>query len=354
MRVELGDRSYEIHIGSKWLDQLIPCLDFIPRASKLMVISDVNVANLAGDTVLNLLRTAGFQVKMAVFPGGEEHKNISTILSLAEKMVEAGLDRKSTVIALGGGIVGDVAGFAASIYMRGISYVQVPTTLLAQVDSSVGGKTGVNLPQGKNLIGTFYQPALVFIDVDFVDSLPVREYLTGLAEVLKYGIIWDQDFFVYLEQNIDRIGLRDKECLQHIVSRCCQIKADIVAQDEKENGVRALLNLGHTFGHAFEALTDYRLYNHGEAVAIGIVCASRLSNELGLLPLQDMERIHSLITHLGLPVSYSNLGQKEIIQQMYKDKKTVGGKLQLVLPTGLGCSQIFSDIGETQIVKVLS
>ncbi len=354
MRVELGDRSYEIHIGSKWLDQLIPCLDFIPRTYKLMIISDVNVANLASDRVLGLLRTAGFQVEMAVFPGGEEHKNLSTIMSLSEKMVEAGLDRKSTVIALGGGIVGDVAGFAASIYMRGISYVQIPTTLLAQVDSSVGGKTGVNLPQGKNLIGTFYQPALVFIDVDFVDSLPVREYLTGLAEVLKYGIIWDQDFFVYLEQNIDRIGLRDKECLQHMVSRCCQIKADIVAQDEKENGVRALLNLGHTFGHAFEALTDYRLYNHGEAVAIGIVCASRLSNQIGILPRQDMERIHSLIAHLGLPVSYSNLNQKEIIQQMYKDKKTVGGKLQLVLPTGLGRSQIFSDISETQIVKVLS
>lgn len=354
MRVELGDHSYEIHIGSDWLDQMVPRLNIVPRTSKLVVISDANVARMAGDRVLELLRTAGFQVEIAVFPGGEEHKNLTTIMSLSEKMVEAGLDRKSTVIALGGGIVGDVAGFAASIYMRGIDYIQVPTTLLAQVDSSVGGKTGVNLPQGKNLVGTFYQPSLVFIDVDFVDTLPIREYLTGLAEVLKYGIIWDKEFFAYLEQNIDRIGLRDKECLQHMVSRCCQIKADIVALDEKEHGVRALLNLGHTFGHAFEALTNYRRYNHGEAVAIGIVCASRLSCELGLLAREDMDRINSLIEKVGLPVAYSNLGKRDIIQQMYKDKKTVGGRLQLVLPTELGHSQIFGDIGDTQIAKVLS
>ncbi len=354
MRVELGDRSYEIHIGSNWLDKLVSQLNFVHKGSKLVIISDANVARLAGDRVLELLRNAGFQVEMAVFPGGEEHKNLATILSLSETMVETGLDRKSTVIALGGGIVGDVAGFAASIYMRGIDYIQVPTTLLAQVDSSVGGKTGVNLPKGKNLVGTFYQPSLVFIDVDFGDSLPAREYLTGLAEVLKYGIIWDLEFFAYLEKNADKIARRDKECLQHIVFRCCQIKADIVAQDEKENGVRALLNLGHTFGHAFEALTDYRLYNHGEAVAIGIVCASRLSNELGILTRQDLERIHNLITQLGLPVAYSSLEKRDIIQQMYKDKKTVGGKLQLVLPVGLGRSQVFSDISETQIAQVLS
>ncbi len=353
MRVELGDRSYEIHIGNDWLPQLIPWLDFIPRTSAMMIITDAKVAEIAGNRVLELMRSGGFKVELAVFPGGEDHKNLTTVGTLTEKMVELGLDRHSTVIALGGGIPGDVAGFAASIYMRGIRYIQVPTTLLAQVDSSVGGKTGVNLPQGKNLVGTFHQPSLVFIDVSFIKTLPEREYLTGLAEVIKYGIIWDSGFFGFLEQNQSAIGSRDQECLQQIVHRCCAIKADIVAQDETEGGIRALLNLGHTFGHALEALTGYRRYNHGEAVAIGIVLAARLAAESGVLSSSDHDRIQNLIVSLGLPTSYERLVSSDIINQMRKDKKSVGGQLQLVLPTGIGSSQVFANISESQIARVL-
>jgi len=353
MRVELGDRSYEIHIGNDWLPQLMPWLDFIPRTSAMMIITDAKVAEIAGNRVLELMRSGGFKVELAVFPGGEDHKNLTTVGTLTEKMVELGLDRHSTVIALGGGIPGDVAGFAASIYMRGIRYIQVPTTLLAQVDSSVGGKTGVNLPQGKNLVGTFHQPSLVFIDVSFIKTLPEREYLTGLAEVIKYGIIWDSGFFGFLEQNQSAIGSRDQECLQQIVHRCCAIKADIVAQDETEGGIRALLNLGHTFGHALEALTGYRRYNHGEAVAIGIVLAARLAAESGVLSSSDHDRIQNLIVSLGLPTTYERLVSSDIINQMRKDKKSVGGQLQLVLPTGIGSSQVFANISESQIARVL-
>lgn len=319
----------------------------------MMIITDAKVAEIAGNRVLELMRSGGFKVELAVFPGGEDHKNLTTVGTLTEKMVELGLDRHSTVIALGGGIPGDVAGFAASIYMRGIRYIQVPTTLLAQVDSSVGGKTGVNLPQGKNLVGTFHQPSLVFIDVSFIKTLPEREYLTGLAEVIKYGIIWDSGFFGFLEQNQSAIGSRDQECLQQIVHRCCAIKADIVAQDETEGGIRALLNLGHTFGHALEALTGYRRYNHGEAVAIGIVLAARLAAESGVLSSSDHDRIQNLIVSLGLPTTYERLVSSDIINQMRKDKKSVGGQLQLVLPTGIGSSQVFANISESQIARVL-
>ncbi|MEQ8200778.1 MAG: 3-dehydroquinate synthase [Syntrophomonadaceae bacterium] len=353
MRVELGERSYDIHIGSDWLPELLSMLDFIPRNSGVMIITDANVAKIAGDRLLEIMRSSGFKVELASFPGGEEHKNLTTVRSLTEQMVECGLDRQSTVIALGGGIPGDVAGFAASVYMRGIRYIQVPTTLLAQVDSSVGGKTGVNLPQGKNLVGTFYQPALVFIDVAFIETLPEREYLTGLAEVIKYGIIWDPGFFGFLEQNLTSIKAREPGCLQHIVQRCCAIKADIVAQDETEGGIRALLNLGHTFGHALEALTGYRRYNHGEAVAIGIVLASRLAVDAGILSPHDDDRIKSLIFDLGLPTTYERLDSSDIISQMRKDKKSTEGRLHLVLPIGIGTCQIFTDINESRIAQAL-
>mgnify|MGYP000850272541 FL=1 len=353
MRVELGDRSYDIRIGNNWMTQFADLLHFIPKTSRIILITDENVFHLAGDRLLNILRQADFQVESAVIAGGEGCKNLATTAGLHEQMVEFGLDRKSTVLALGGGIVGDIAGFVAATYMRGITYVQIPTTLLAQVDSSVGGKTGVNLPQGKNLVGAFYQPALVFIDVAFIKTLPEREYLTGLAEVIKYGIIWDLEFFNYLENNLTRIMSRDSECLMHIVSRCCSIKAEVVAQDETESGLRALLNLGHTFGHAFENLTNYEQFTHGEAVGIGIIYAARLAHNLGLLPQPDEDRIENLIVRAGLPVSYGNLNGADIIAQMHKDKKNIGGRMQLILPTGLGISQIFNDVSEAQIATVL-
>lgn len=353
MKVELGNRSYDIAIGENWLPQLGKMLDFVPKTSRVIMITDENVNRLAGEKVMAVLRQAGFQADLAVIAGGEECKNLTTAGSLFEQMVAFGLDRKSTVVALGGGIVGDVAGFAAASYMRGISYIQVPTTLLAQVDSSVGGKTGVNLPQGKNLVGAFYQPGLVFVDVEFIQTLPEREYLTGLAEVIKYGIIRDQDFFNYLENNLEKIKARDNDCLIHIVNRCCAIKADIVAQDETESGLRALLNLGHTFGHAFEALTNYQKFTHGEAVAIGIICAARLAYRLNLLSSQDLNRIENILKSYGLPVDFGSLNSAEIISQMHKDKKNIGGSMPIVMPTSIGHSQIFTNLNEEDIRAVL-
>jgi 3-dehydroquinate synthase len=317
------------------------------------MITDEIVSDLYGSRVLNILRGAGFKAEPAVIPGGEGCKNLTTVAWLYEQMVAMGLDRKSTVLALGGGIVGDIAGFAAATYMRGIGYIQIPTTVLAQVDSSVGGKTGVNLPQGKNLVGAFYQPGLVFVDVAFIETLPEREYLTGLAEIIKYGIIWDQDLFNYLEEYRDRIKSRDRECLMHITSRCCSIKAEIVAQDENESGLRALLNLGHTFGHAFEALTNYQKFTHGEAVAVGIIYAARLAHHLHIIPIVDLKRITNLILFYGLPVSFGNLNSQDVVVQMRKDKKNVGGIIQLILPTAIGKSDIFDNVSEANVAMIL-
>jgi 3-dehydroquinate synthase len=354
LRVELAERSYEICIGEDWLPQLSQKLSFVPKTGQIIMVADNNVYQLYGSKVLEILRDAGFTVEAAVIPGGETCKNLTTATWLYEKMLSCGLDRKSTVLALGGGIVGDVAGFVAATYMRGIAYIQVPTTLLAQVDSSVGGKTGVNLPQGKNLVGAFYQPDLVFTDVSFIDTLPEREYLTGLPEVIKYGIIWDKELFAYLENNIYKIKARNKESLIHIVSRCCSIKAEIVAQDETENGLRALLNLGHTFGHAFEALTNYLHFTHGEAVAVGITYASRLAYNLQLITSADLDRITDLIKNYGLAISFGSLRTEDIIIQMRKDKKNVGGKIKLILPTAIGQSKIFDDISEAQVAEILN
>ncbi len=353
MRVELGERSYDICIGENWLPRLRELLSFIPKTSQMIMITDEIVFNLYGSRVLEILRSAGFKLEPAVISGGEGCKNLATVAWLYEQMVAMGLDRKSTVLALGGGIVGDIAGFAAATYMRGIGYIQIPTTVLAQVDSSVGGKTGVNLPQGKNLVGAFYQPGLVFVDVAFIETLPEREYLTGLAEIIKYGIIWDQDLFYYLEENRDRIKSRDSECLMHITSRCCSIKAEIVAQDETESGLRALLNLGHSFGHAFEALTNYQKFTHGEAVAVGTIYAARLAYHLNIIPVEDLNRITNLIKFYALPVSFGDLNSQDIVLQMRKDKKNVGGKIQLILPTAIGESKIFNDVSEDNVAMIL-
>jgi 3-dehydroquinate synthase len=353
MRVDLGPRSYDICIGEDWLPQLAEYLPFVAQSSQSIMITDRNVFNIAGRQLLQILGHAGFRVEAAVIAAGEDSKNLATTAWLYEQMVAYGLDRKSTVFALGGGIVGDIAGFVAATYMRGIPFVQIPTTLLAQVDSSVGGKTGVNLPLGKNLVGSFHQPSLVFVDVAFLKTLPDREYLTGLAEVIKYGVIWDEEFFGYLERQQTYIMNRDPLCLQYIINRCCTIKAEIVAVDETETGIRALLNLGHTFGHALESLTRYQLYTHGEAVAIGMVLAARLACNLQYISKSDLERIIKLIGAMGLPTEYKDIERYDIIQQMYKDKKNVGGHIQLILPTGIGTSKMFNDVTEEQIESVL-
>lgn len=353
VRVELGDQAYDIHIGKHCLSGLPGLLTGVPRGSRSILVSDELVFSLYGDQFLEILQSAGLKVETAVLKGGESCKNLDTLGWLYEQMIEKGLDRQSTVFALGGGVVGDIAGFAAASFMRGIGYIQLPTSLLAQVDSSVGGKTGVNLPLGKNLVGAFYQPSLVFVDVNLLNTLAEKEYQTGLAEVIKYGIIWDNDFFAYLERNIALIKARDMDCLIHIVSRCCEIKAEIVAQDEKENGLRALLNLGHTFGHAFEALTEYKKFTHGQAVAIGMVYAARLSAALEMLPVSDVERVTALIQNYGLPIHYGDLNPHEIVERMYLDKKSTGGKIKLVLPSAIGRSEVVSGVSDDQIEAIL-
>lgn len=354
VQVDLGERGYDIYIGEKWLKQLPAKLSSISTGSQHILITDRNVFQLAGANLLAILKKAGFIVEPAVVEEGEINKNLATVESLYEQMVKLGLDRGSAVFALGGGIVGDIAGFAAATYMRGINYVQIPTTLLAQVDSSVGGKTGVNLPWGKNLVGAFYQPRLVFIDLDFLMTLPEKEYLTGLAEVIKYGIIADSGLFSYLENNLAAIKARNLNCLLEIVPQCCAIKAGIVADDEREQGLRSLLNLGHTFGHAFEALTEYRVFTHGEAVAIGIICAAKLAKTEGLISSSELSRIILLIQNYGLPTSYGDLESSDIIKQMYKDKKSFSGILQIVLPTGIGESRLIPEISEEKIIRCLA
>lgn len=354
VRVDLGEQSYDIHIDRNCLASLPECLEDVPRQSRSILVSDELVYSLYGDQVVEILRSAGIKLEIAVIKGGESCKSVTTLSWLYEQMIGKGLDRKSSVFALGGGVVGDIAGFAAASFMRGIGFIQLPTSLLAQVDSSVGGKTGVNLPLGKNLVGAFYQPDLVFADVDLLNTLEEKEYQTGLAEVIKYGIIWDNEFFNYLEANSENIKQRDMECLIHIVSRCCEIKAEIVGQDEKENGVRALLNLGHTFGHAFEALTDYQTFTHGQAVAIGTVYAVRLAAALGMLPERDAERIKALIQNYGLPIHYGDLNPHDIVARMYLDKKSTGEQIKLVLPTGIGRSEVISGISDAKIEEILT
>ena len=353
VRVYLEEKSYDIHIGERCLAQLPRLLAGVPADSVSLLVSDELVFSLYGEEVLGILRGAGFKVDAAVIKGGENCKNLTTLDWLYEQMITRGLDRHSTVFALGGGVVGDLAGFAAASFMRGIGYIQIPTSLLAQVDSSVGGKTGVNLALGKNLVGAFYQPSLVVADVRLLATLAEKEYKTGLAEVIKYGVIWDKEFFNYLAANQEKIKARDAECLMHMVQRCCEIKAEIVSQDEKESGLRALLNLGHTFGHAFEALTGYEQFTHGEAVAIGMVCAARLAEKMGMMTAAESGRVVELIKDYGLPIHYGDLSAADIVARMRLDKKSTAGKIKLVLPTAIGSSEVTEKITEEQIKSVL-
>jgi len=351
--VNTPTNPYSILVGHQWIERLP---DFLPdkkASSSLFLISDKKVFSLYGETVLEICSRAGFKIKAAVLPGGEENKNLPWIAWLYEQMIQAGIDRYSTVLALGGGIVGDMAGFAAATYMRGIAYLQIPTTLLAQVDSSIGGKTGINLPQGNNLVGAFHQPRLVFIDTDFLKTLPEKEYLTGLAEVIKYGIMGDKEFFSFLEKKQPEISRRHPRALQAIIARSAEIKAAIVTRDEKELGLRALLNLGHTFGHALETLTAYKGFTHGEAVAIGIAYAARLANQLHLLGAEDCARIIALLQKYQLPIAYGGLKPDNIINQMYKDKKNRSGRLKLILPVAIGQCQIISDVSAQDILSIL-
>jgi 3-dehydroquinate synthase len=354
VHVNLGPRSYDIEIGSGNLASAAKFCDAEADDAHAVVITDSNVDELYSEAVTEPLAELGCEVDILVVDAGEQSKAPDVAAELWEQMLDEGADRKSVVVALGGGVVGDLAGFVAATFGRGLRFVQIPTTLLAQVDSSVGGKVGINLPGGKNMVGAFWQPRGVTIDVDVLETLPDREYRAGLAEVVKYGVIQDAEFFAYLESNAAAVNERDPSVLTHIVERCCRLKADVVEQDEREEtGLRAILNYGHTFGHAFEAATDYEELLHGEGVAIGMMCAARLAERLGRVDAAFVERQRVLLETFQLPLDVPDVDNEELIELMYRDKKVERGKLRFVLPTRLGHVELVRDVNTADIHAAL-
>lgn len=351
LQVDLGERSYPIYIGQRILDDAGLYRRHIP-ADQVMVVSNETVAPL----YLERLTTAldGFRVASVILPDGEEYKTLEVWRQIFDALLAERFDRQCTVIALGGGVVGDMAGFAAACYQRGVHFIQVPTTLLAQVDSSVGGKTGVNHPAGKNMIGAFYQPRCVIIDTTTLDTLDDRQLSAGLAEVIKYGLIDDPEFFSWLEHNMERLLARDPGALAHAIERSCRDKAEVVAADEREGGRRALLNLGHTFGHAIETGVGYGEWLHGEAVAAGICMAMDLSRRLGWVDQADLERVVDLMRRARLPVAPpAGIDRDAFLRLMAVDKKVLGGRIRLVLPDRLGHSRISDDFDAEKLDQTL-
>lgn len=348
--VSLGERSYPIYIGEGALSELKERLAEAGVSKIGAMVTDSNVAPLYADRVTNLL---GTNARVCVLPAGEEHKRLERIEWLCGCFLESGLDRSSTILALGGGVVGDVAGFAAASFMRGIRFVQVPTTIVAQVDSSVGGKTGVNHALGKNSIGAFHQPSAVMIDVALLNTLPDREVRAGLAEVIKHGVIADADLFAYMESNAPAILAKEPSAIEWPVLRSCEIKAAVVSADEREQGLRANLNYGHTFGHAFESVTEYTRFLHGEAVGLGMHAAGILAELLGMTDAAFTARQRACIEMYGLPVSWPELPIDETVAAMRHDKKARAGTLRFVLPDQMGHVVQRTDVSEENVWKAL-
>jgi len=363
--VDLGSRSYDIVIVSNRLSSIASFIQswcgrrsYLGDSSgKAFLITDRNVADAHAAPVQKSLTEAGWNCTVAKLDPGESSKRQEVVSQLYNQLVDMKADRQTVVVAVGGGVVGDTAGFVAATYARGIPFVQVPTSLLAHVDSSVGGKVGINHPQGKNLIGAFYQPLGVFIDTATLQTLPPRDYKSGLAEVIKYGVILDEKFFSYLEEHVDDLNNRTPDVMRYVIARCCRLKADVVEQDEQEQtGLRAVLNYGHTFAHALEALCGYGELMHGEAVSIGMVYASRLAQRRGLIDASMTEQQIKLLESVGLPVRLPetvSLDPDDILDRMKLDKKTVGGKLRFILPTRLGHVELFDNVPEKEVRAVL-
>ena len=339
LNVELGDRSYPIVIGPHLLDDGALLARHI-SGSKAAIVTNTTIAPLYLERVAGHLRAAGLEVVEIVLPDGEEHKNWQSLNLVFDALLAAKCDRKTTLVALGGGVIGDLTGYAAASYMRGVPFVQIPTTLLSQVDSSVGGKTGINHPLGKNMIGAFYQPRAVLADTSTLDTLPARELSAGLGEVIKHGAILDAAYFEWIEQNIAKLVARDPEALAHAIARSCEIKADVVRKDEREGGLRAVLNFGHTFGHAIESGLGYGEWLHGEAVGCGMVMAADLSARLGLIDEAAVERVRNLVRAAGLPTTAPDLGEQRWIELMAVDKKNEGGAIRFILLKPLGSPSI--------------
>ncbi|MEN6347970.1 MAG: 3-dehydroquinate synthase [Syntrophomonas sp.] len=354
LAVRLGERTYPIFIGEGLLNQTGRLLRSITTINKIMLVSNPTIFPLYGPQVLKSLQGEGFDTEVGLMPDGEVYKNMDEANKILDRAVDFKLERSSAVLALGGGVVGDLAGFVASIYQRGIDFIQLPTTLLAQVDSSVGGKVAVNHPRGKNLIGSFHQPRLVIVDSLTLDTLEERDYKSGLGEVVKYGVIYDADFFAFMEEWASAIKNRDRTCIERLIFKSCEIKSRIVEEDEKEMGIRAVLNLGHSFGHSLEKLGKYELYRHGEAVVIGTIMAVRLASDLGLVDNSQMQRIITLYKNLDIIPPWPNFESGEIYTGMLNDKKIVNNKLRLVLPQGIGDYVITSDAKKEQIIEAIT
>ncbi|MFO7604937.1 MAG: 3-dehydroquinate synthase [Desulfurivibrionaceae bacterium] len=351
--VGLGSRSYPILIQKGQLALIGADLAARNFAKRYIIVADDQVAALFGAQLRDSLASAGLDSELISFPHGESHKHLGTIADLASSLARLGVDRKDALIALGGGVTGDITGFLAASYMRGIPFIQVPTSLLAQVDSSVGGKTGVDIPEGKNLVGAFYQPKCVYIDSLVLKSLPAKELLNGLAEIIKYGVIWDADFFGYMEENREAVMALDLSVLEEVVARCCAIKAEVVAVDERESDLRRILNYGHTIGHAVEAASGYRL-DHGLGVAIGMEAANELAVGKGLLAREGAERIRELIVGYGLPVEIpSDYDRRGIKEYLKTDKKSVGGRPFFVLPVKIGRVVVTDQVEEELLDRVI-
>jgi len=352
INVNLPQDSYEIEIAYNSLIGLGNKLKQLNLGKKVLIVSNPEIFGHYGDTCLQSLQSAGFETYTHLIPPGEEHKHFQSIQQVYDTALSNHLERSSTFVALGGGVIGDMTGFGAATWLRGVNFVQVPTSLLAIVDASVGGKTGVNHPQGKNLIGAFYQPKLVAIDPIILKTLPAREFRAGMAEVIKYGVIWDADLFSKLEHchNLENLEQISEELLETIITRSCQAKADVVSQDEKESGIRAILNYGHTIGHAVESLTNYKQFVHGEAVAIGMVAAGKIAFEMGLWTEAEVVRQDNLITKAGLPTEIpTELAIEDILETIKSDKKVRDGKVRFILPTAIG-RVIISDQVTSKII----
>ncbi|TPH21296.1 3-dehydroquinate synthase [Haemophilus haemolyticus] len=352
VNVELQERRYPILIGNGLLqdERSYP----VKRGERVMIVTNPTVAQFYLDTVTFALKKRGCEVDHVLLPDGEKYKTLESLNLIFTALLQGNHGRDTTIIALGGGVIGDVAGFAAASYQRGVRLIQIPTTLLSQVDSSVGGKTAVNHELGKNMIGAFYQPSMVIIDTHTLGTLPKREVNAGLAEVIKYGAILDYEFFEWLEAHIDELVALNNESLQHCIARCCQIKADVVARDETEKGDRALLNLGHTFGHAIETHLGYGNWLHGEAVSTGMMMAASLSEQLGDISVADVSRLEKLLARANLPtLSPDSMQPEDYLPHMMRDKKVLAGKLRLVLLKSLGQAYIATDTDKDLVLNAI-
>lgn len=353
LMVDLEQRSYRIVIATNQLQECGELIAEVIPNRKALLVSNPRVFGLYGDKTLASLQQAGFKVQVGIVPEGESYKNMFQVNRLLDMAMEQQLERDSSIIALGGGVIGDLAGFVAAIYQRGVNFIQLPTTLLAQVDSSVGGKVAVNHPAGKNMIGAFHQPRLVVVDPHTLDTLEDREYRSGLGEVVKYGIVCDEQLFEFLENNAEGLGQRESNFVTEVIYRCCKIKAGIVEQDEKETGLRAVLNLGHTFGHAIEKLGDYESYRHGEAVAMGTMAAAYLALDYGYITKLQLERIEKLYKSLKVDCLMPAFPPEQIYNNMLNDKKMQQSRLRLILPARWGEFIILEAPEEKRVLQAI-